>query len=429
VANIGKFASGLKSGVSKLNAFRVSVGRVAKSLLNFGTAMTGLAAGGGIAFMIKRQLDFLDTLGKTSQKLGIQTAELQKLRHAAAKTGVEIKSFDTGFQRMVKRIGQASQGRGEAAKVLKEMQLDPKQLAAMRPEQAFKAIAGRVNELGTSYDKVRVAAALFDSEGVGLVNTLALGKEGLEKMGEEAERLGVAFTEDSVRGAEAAKDAIHNLGQAIQGVMAQIAVDMAPFVSMFAEHLAGGIAKAGEEVSWFGEAIEKIGDIVWVATSLFKQLKVAVLWALEQIVTGFAKLIELQHKLLWRHVPVAGDVSQDLRNLTRDYASAMKQLREEATQDVIDFGKTRMPSEAAAAMRMKWRLRKSLERYDDGRAPAGGAALTPVPALLAGSAGAASAIASAASTSQMVMHDQLKVQEQIEENTRDPGEAMEVEEE
>ncbi len=219
VANIGKFASGMKKSTGDLSRFQKAAKSASTAIKQFGGSLGGIATIGGLGFMVQRQIDLLDALGKTSDRLGINIEQLQELRHAAGATGVSIQTLEMGLQRMVKRIGQASAGTGEAVKVLEELRLDPGQLAKLAPDRAFVQISERINELATQYDKVRVAAAIFDSEGVALVNTMALGADGLANMAKEARNLGKVLDEETVRSAENAKQAIENLKDTLSGAI------------------------------------------------------------------------------------------------------------------------------------------------------------------------------------------------------------------
>jgi hypothetical protein len=122
----------------------------------------------------------LDNLAKTSSKLGVAVKDLQQLQVAAQITGIEIKTLNMAMQRLVRRVSEAAMGTGEAVKALKELNLDAKELNKMPLAEKMAVIADAFRNLGSDADRVRLAMRLFDSEGVALVNTLALTKEELD---------------------------------------------------------------------------------------------------------------------------------------------------------------------------------------------------------------------------------------------------------
>jgi hypothetical protein len=173
----------------------------------------------------------IDALAKTSDKLGLTTEALISLRHAAEQTGVATNTLDMALQRMTRRIAEAAQGTGEAKTALRELGLDARALALMSPDQAFKEIAGAMKDVGGQSDKVRLAFKLFDSEGVNLVNTLALGKTGLNDMEREAESLGLTLSRVDAHKIEEAGNAISRATGFVEGLVNKIIVTLSPAVT------------------------------------------------------------------------------------------------------------------------------------------------------------------------------------------------------
>ncbi len=103
-----------------LNAALAGVGR---SILNMKTALVGLAGAAGLGLLVKSSLDSIDALGKTASKLGVTTAELQKLRYASELAGVETRTVDMAVQRFTRRLSEAARGTGEAKDALIELGL------------------------------------------------------------------------------------------------------------------------------------------------------------------------------------------------------------------------------------------------------------------------------------------------------------------
>ena len=232
--NSSAWSSGLDRSRSKLDKFEKS-STSAVSKISAGFAK--LAAVAGTAFAsarlvsgINQSMQAIDKLAKTADKLGLTTEALAGLRHAAELTGAGTQTLDMGLQRMTRRIADASMGTGEAVKALDELGLSAQSLAAMSPDEQFRQIAGAMANVDGQSNKVRLAFKLFDSEGVNLVNTLALGADGLQEVQDEAGRLGLAINRVDAAKIEMANDAITKMQAAIGGVVNTLAIKLSPII-------------------------------------------------------------------------------------------------------------------------------------------------------------------------------------------------------
>ena len=191
-------------------------------LRRLAASAVGLAAGfvGVRAIMrgLGEALRFGDELAKTSKKLGTSTEGLAKLRHAGELTGVAMRTLDMGIQRMTRRLAEAAQGTGEAKAAIAELGLDAKSLAAMAPDQAFGEIAEAMAKVPAQADRVRLSFKMFDSEGVALVNTLALGKDGLQKAGAQLQKVGGVYSAQALAKLEELQDATTELKAAMKAL-------------------------------------------------------------------------------------------------------------------------------------------------------------------------------------------------------------------
>jgi len=219
-----------------------SVSTVKKAFIALGV---GLAA---IKFtrFITAQGKAIDQLAKTADKLGLTTEALAGLRHAADLTGIKTTTLDMALQRMTRRLSEAAIGTGEAQGALKELGLDAKALADASPEMAFSKIAKAMENVTSQSDRVRLSFKLFDSEGVALVQTLALGEKGLHDAAMEAEALGLAINRTDALKIEKANNAFTRLKGSMTGMGNIIAVELAePFETVVTEMVNAQIKAVG----------------------------------------------------------------------------------------------------------------------------------------------------------------------------------------
>ena len=239
VARTKKFKKGMKSAQWAVRRFGSSVRRAARSVVRFGATLTGVAVGGGFAAMTTSAAASIDALAKVATKLGAMTERLGGLHLVALQSGVAIRTFNMGLQRMTRRIAEAAKGTGEAREAIVELGLDAKSLAKMLPGKQLMAIADAMGQVASQSDRVRLGFKLFDSEGVALINTLRGGSTAMMGTIRAAKALGVTFSEEDAARVEAMNDAFTRFGQAVRGVAQKIAIAAAPQLRRFANILTG----------------------------------------------------------------------------------------------------------------------------------------------------------------------------------------------
>ncbi len=245
----GGFSSGMKKSRKQTKGLGHDLDKVKGAAIGLSgklLGMVGVGAGlAGITAGIASASDRIDGIAKTSDKLGIATDKLVGIHHAAQLTGNSITQTNTALQRMVRRVAEAAQGTGTAKNALKELGISAQEMNRLAPDQQFERLAGAMGKVGTKADRVRLAMGLFDTDGVGLVNTLALGVDGLRDTATEAEKLGISLSRVDAAKVEMANDAMFRLKQIATGVFNQLSIQVAPIIVTVAEELTGA-ATAGD---------------------------------------------------------------------------------------------------------------------------------------------------------------------------------------
>lgn len=264
-AETARYQKELDSARRKLRTFdrdsRESVNRIGKA---------AAVAVAGLGLFATRSLAAQDRAGKLAQQLSVTTDALSGLRFAAEQTGAGASALDKGLEVMSKRLGEvAIKGSGAAAPAIERLGLSIDDLMRMDPAQQFETIADAVAELSTQSERNAVTANIFSRANQSLVNTLALGRDGLREMREEAGSLGAVITDDMAANAALATDAINRMQKASQGFANVAASSMAPVITAIAEGLADDLSSnlkdsRGDVVDWgdtFGDVVSVVGDI------------------------------------------------------------------------------------------------------------------------------------------------------------------------
>lgn len=263
------------------SAFRgisAGIGAVTSAVFSLKTALVGVVGAAGLGLLVRNSLQATDALAKTAQKLGVTTEALGAMRYAAELSGVGVQTTDMAMQRFTRRLSEAAQGTGEAKGALKELGIDAKSLSQIPLDQQMLELSDAFSKVNSDADKVRLAFKLFDSEGVSLVNTLSIGREGLSAMFSEADKLGALLSSEAAQGVERANDAFTKLGTLLRGITDQTVAALAPALEDLATFLTetflskiekgtGGVRQLGIALADYlllaiGKAIIGLGEFV-----------------------------------------------------------------------------------------------------------------------------------------------------------------------
>jgi len=247
-------------------------------------AYTGAAVGAAIFGIANSTASLGDNVAKTADKLGFSIAALQELRYAAERSGVSVESFDSSMLAMSKRLGEAAQGSGAAKKALEQLGLSAKALIELEPDQALAAIADKMKDIKNPAERAALASALFSRAGVGMVNMLKDGSDGLDALRESARRTGYVLSDQAARDAEVFKDQLLDTQLAVAGLKNTIGAALMPVVTRvmgrmsdlllenrervvaFADDLADGLERAipvvGSVMTGLGKVSGKVGAII-----------------------------------------------------------------------------------------------------------------------------------------------------------------------
>lgn len=335
--NAAQFSKGLNKAAKRTSSFSKSLIGITKKVALFGTALV-TAAVAGLSVLVKSQFSTIDALAKTSDKLGITTEGLAGLQFAAEQTGVKTKTMDMALQRMVRRLSEAAVGTGEAQGALKELGIDATEIVKLPVDEQFKTIADAMSKVSTQADKVRLGFKLFDSEGVALVNTLSLGRDGLEEMTKKAKQFGAALSREGAAKVEETNKSFGEFVLLLKGATTQIAVQLAPFVTALLDKLVA-LGSSGEsmakKVSGAFEkilkAMAKTSDFFAVVQAGFFALRAAVMKGLSLIVDGIKILIEGVVFLLNKLPTVKIDVEASTEFLA-DFAGGLDEAAGDAKE-------------------------------------------------------------------------------------------------
>ena len=240
VEALGRTLDQLHRKQQRLEAVSKGVGRVGRDLsavgrdirnISVGATVAAAAAGTAIFRLASSTAALGDDVAKTSDRLGFSIEAFQELRYAAERSGVSISTFDSSMGAMQKRLGEAAMGKGAAKDALKELGLEADALVKMRPEEALGRIADRMAKVEDPAKKAALAAALFSRAGMGMVNMLNGGSEGLEQLRRDGAATGYVLSEKAARDAEYFQDRLLDTQLVLKGLKNTVGAELMPVIS------------------------------------------------------------------------------------------------------------------------------------------------------------------------------------------------------
>ena len=209
-----------------------------------GTAVAG--AGIALAAIVRSNVRNMAEVARMADQIGIATEHLTAMRYAAEQlAGVSSGQFDMALRRMTRRITEAADGGGPAAKAIEAMGLSARELARMSPDEQFRKIADAIKATGDQGTRLRHVMALMDTEGMPLVTMLAQGSAEISRFEQEAAQLGKTFDDQAGQGAIRFEQNLDRLKGTVSGIWTQVSARLVPTLEDSASRLAD-VAKQGD---------------------------------------------------------------------------------------------------------------------------------------------------------------------------------------
>jgi len=231
-------ASGMSKAMHKVGD---KFNRAVKAMTSFRGIMTGAAMVTGMIYVIKKNLEYADTIAKTADKVGITTEALQRYRYIADRSGVATDKLDKAFAKFTVGIGDLKAGTGTLYTLLNKNNkaLMGQLVAADNTTEALDIYFNTLKDVENQNDRASLAAAAFGVKaGVGMT----LMVDNIDTLTKRFKRLGIEIDEKLLRGAEEAKDNIDDLQAVIKVSLTSAISSVSPELGKAAAKMAQWVA-------------------------------------------------------------------------------------------------------------------------------------------------------------------------------------------
>ena len=219
--------------------------------------------------MAKGQADVIDRASDLSTRLGLTYGELAGITAIGAQVGVGMDQIAKAATKADIAFAKAAGGSALAVKAFDAVGLSVDDLQGKSAAERFNAIAAAIAKLPTPAERARAAVGLFGKAGAELLPIFENGASSIEQATRDAERFGLALTNDQGKSVNEMNDAFVRAGQAIQGVIGQVVAHLSPALKAVADtfsNLIGDIGGAtigqviGEQLMAGAEFLATIAD-------------------------------------------------------------------------------------------------------------------------------------------------------------------------
>lgn len=196
----------------------------------FETAFAGISIA-VITEFTSKLIDLGDQMETAAKKAGISGNAFSELAYAAKQSGVDAGSLSQALAIMNKNLSLASTGATAPTEALTALGLKIQNIQDLKPDQQFELLAQQISRLSSPADKARAEMELFGRAGAELGPLFDQGAAGIQKAREEAEKVGAAFSDETLHNLAEAHKAIDALESSFVGFAASLVGKVAPAIT------------------------------------------------------------------------------------------------------------------------------------------------------------------------------------------------------
>lgn len=174
-----------------------------------------------------------DTIAKFASGLGISAQEYQRVTHAAKLNGLTVEELNMALPKLAKSAGDAADGSKSMAIAFKRAGVDIKDVEGKikDPITLLTEMADGMKGVEDKGRKTQILMNIFGRAGKKMGVLLDQGSDGIRKMMQEADKLGLVMSGKQLKAAEKYKDEMLRLKAILTGVRNIIAAKLLPAIT------------------------------------------------------------------------------------------------------------------------------------------------------------------------------------------------------
>jgi hypothetical protein len=242
--------------------------------------LSGVLAGIGFAAFVKQAGDAAETLSLIKERFGASAADVSILDTALQGMQSSLAESEKALGKLLVKTGEAADGLRTAEQEFFALGLSAKEVKDLANQdfvQRLETIAAAAAKLPDGPQKTETLFRLLGARGAVLIPLFRkMGKEGLEPLRREAERLGSVLDEDILANAAKINEGLDDLAAVGRGLSAQFAAGIGPGLKAGLEAVVDEIVSGKGAWQQFGEIAGKmIGFTIVLVSTMVDSLHTA----------------------------------------------------------------------------------------------------------------------------------------------------------
>jgi len=203
------------------------------------------ALGAGLVANVQRYTENTKRLKLMSRATGASVRGLSRLEYAFKRAGYDAEDLSSAIAEVSIKLGDARDGVDSAVVAFQRLGLDWNALQELSPDEAFTKVAEALRGVENAAERVHIADTIFGGDDARKVLALT---DDLERLTDEADRLGHTLDDSAVGAAQRFGDAVSAIGARVEGLANQLAAAAINIATPFVESFARVIGAVPAEV-------------------------------------------------------------------------------------------------------------------------------------------------------------------------------------
>jgi len=255
--------TGMKKVSDEMKRFESTSGSISGMIKRHWASIASAITVTSIVTLAKSALDQMDNVSKMSQKVGVSVEALQGYQYAARLADVESETLSKSLAKLAKNMYEMASASGSSP--FRELGLSVTDSIGhlKTTDVMLEEIAEKFSHMKDGTEKTALAMKLFGKSGAELIPLLNAGKEGLQEMREEAEKLGIIFSAEDAARAEEFNDNISRIEMTFKGIATRVTGEVLPTLLNVSEAFIKNIKEGGG----LKTTVEGLGDAFRILVS------------------------------------------------------------------------------------------------------------------------------------------------------------------
>lgn len=287
----------VRKEVSGLNSTVKGIGDGFKALGGIVAGAFSVAAIGGFLRSVNSVADGLNDM---AGRLSTSAAGLQSLHLAAGLAGGSAEGVNTAIAKMSSVIGDAVTGNKAAAESFSRIGLSARELAALKPDETFRAINQRLSEIPNAFERASAAQGIYGKGAKDIAGLIAEGDAAIKEVNRRLEEQGALLSDLDVAKIGVMNDELQFQQVVITNLGAKFLSGLSPAVGVATDAVAdmlsniGGATQAGEGFGVVMTAAVKIAETAaYIIGAAFEGARSAVAGVLYAITSGLQNQVQV----------------------------------------------------------------------------------------------------------------------------------------